>query len=124
MTRKIMPFLKTIKLSYEGAALWRSVSFCSARKLPAGVVDGVGLGENKLRDGHKGVSLLKESLQNGGQRLRGMDGGIVKEHDRPRLHLGGDPLGDLRSGELLPVQRITFPYRFKLLRRNHYFSLG
>ena len=67
--------------------------------LPAGVVNGVigaaGAGEDELGDGHKGVPLLEQGLQNGGQGLRGVERGVVEEHDGTRLYLAGDTLGDL-----------------------------
>ena len=89
----------------------------SGGTLPAGMVDGVvcaaGAGEDELGDGHKGVALLEQGLQNGGQSLGGVEGGIVEEHDGSRLNLAGDPLDNLRGGQILPVQAVTVPNRFK-----------
>lgn len=56
---------------------------CSAGALTAGVVDGVVPSQNQLGDGHKGIALLGQLLQNGGQRLRGVKGRVMKEHDGP-----------------------------------------
>lgn len=80
----------------------------------AGVVDGVGLGEDNFGDGDKRITLLEQRFDDGWQRLRSVKGGIVKEDDGPRLYLRGHPLDDLRSGQVLPVQTVTFPYRFKI----------
>lgn len=88
----------------------------SARALPPGVVDGIVPGEDQLGDGHKGIALLGELLQNGGQGLGSVESRIVKEHDRPRPYLAGHPLGDLFGGDFLPVQTIPIPNSFKLLR--------
>lgn len=88
---------------------------CSAGALTAGVVDGVVPGQNQLGDGHKGIALLGQLLQNGGQRLRGVKGRVMKEHDGPRPHLAGHPLGNLLGRNLLPVQAVTIGNRFKQL---------
>lgn len=96
---------------YYDRTEWRG----SAGALTAGVVDGIFPGQNELGDGHKGIALLGQLLQNGGQRLGGVEGRIVKEHDGPRAHLAGYPLGDLFGGDLLPVQAIPIPNSFKLL---------
>ena len=77
------------------------------RVLAAGMVDGiiriVGPGEKELGHGEQVVALLQEGLDDAGQRLRSVEGGVVKEDDGPGLDLGGDPLGDLAGRELLPV---------------------
>lgn len=82
-------------------------------QLPAGVVDGVGLGEDDLGDGEEGVAVLEEGLNDARQGLWGVEGSVVKEHDGPGLDLGGHPLGDLRSREVLPVQAVRVLYGFK-----------
>ena len=56
------------------------------RTLPPGVVNGVLPGEDDLRDGHKGVPLLEQGLNDGGQGLRGVQGGVVEQNDGPRLY--------------------------------------
>lgn len=55
-------------------------------------------GENDLGDGNEGVALLKQRLNNGRQGFRGMQGGVVKQNDGPRLDLGGHSLGNLSGG--------------------------
>ena len=75
-------------------------------KLPPGVVDGIGLRQDELRDGHEGIALLQQGFQNGGQGLRCVERGVVEQDDGARGHLGGHPLGDLRRRDLLPVQTI------------------
>ena len=71
------------------------------------MVDGVLSGENDLRDGNKGVALLKQGLDDGGQGLRGVQGGVVKQNDGPWLDFGGYPLGDLPGSQVFPVQAVT-----------------
>lgn len=79
------------------------------------MVDGVLAGKQDLGDGHEGVAVLNEGLQNRGQGLRGVQGGIVEQHDRPRLYLFRDPLDNLRSFQVFPVQAVTFRNQFKAL---------
>ena len=68
-----------------------------------GVVSAAGAGEDELGDGHKGVALLEQGFQNGGQGLGGVEGGVVEEYDGPWLDLAGDSLNNLRCGQILPV---------------------
>ena len=42
-----------------------------------------------------------------------VEGGVVKQDDGPGLDLGGHPLDDLSSFQVLPVQTIAFPHSFK-----------
>ena len=90
------------------------------RGLSAGVVDGVvgvvGPGEEELRHRHQVVAVLQQGLNNAGQGFRGVEGGIVEEDNGPGLDLGGHPLGDFVRRQLLPVQAVTIPNRFKQLR--------
>ena len=81
----------------------------SARALPPGVVDGIVAGEDQLGDGYKGIALLSELFQDGGQGLGGVEGRVMKENDGPRAYLAGHPLGDLVGGDLLPVQAVHIP---------------
>lgn len=78
-----------------------------------GVVGAALAREDDLRDGDEGVSLLEEALQDRGQGLGRMEGGVVEEDDRAGLYLARDPLGDLGRGEVLPVQTVTVPNGFK-----------
>ena len=77
------------------ASLSRSL-FCGGA-LAAGMVDGIFSGEDDLRDGNKGVALLKKGLDNSGQGFRGVECRIVKQNNGPRLDLGRHPLYNLRS---------------------------
>ena len=74
------------------------------------VVDGVllaaGPRQDELGDGHKGIALLQKSLDDAGQGLRGVEGGVVEQDDGARLDLGGDAPGNLAGGEVLPVQAV------------------
>ena len=87
------------------------------RALPPGVVDGVGLGEDDLGDGHEGIALLEQIFDDAGQGLRGVLGGVVEQDDGAGADLGGDPLGDLPGGQVLPVEAITTSYKGKSLGR-------
>ena len=95
----------------NGLALYRTL-------LP-GVVDGVigatGAGEDQLRNGDEGVAVLEQGLDDAGQGLWSMFGGVVEEDNRAGLHFGGNPLGDLSGGEVLPVQTITAGNKGKCL---------
>ena len=64
---------------------------------------------------HKGVSLLEQGLDDPGQGLRGMDGGVVEEDDGTGAHPAYHPLGDLACREFLPVQTVAAPNSFKAL---------
>ena len=79
------------------------------------MVDGIVAGEDQLGDGYKGIALLSELFQDGGQGLGGVEGRVMKENDGPRAYLAGHPLGDLVGGDLLPVQAVTIGNRFKQL---------
>lgn len=88
----------------------------SARALPPGVVNGIVAGEDQLGDGYKGIALLSELFQDGGQGLGGVEGRVMKENDGPRAYLAGHPLGDLVGGDFFPVQAVPIPNSFKRLR--------
>ena len=45
-----------------------------------------------------------------------MERRIVEQANRARLHLSRHTLGDLRRGEVFPVQTITVPYSGKSLQ--------
>lgn len=72
-----------------------------------GVVRAAFPGQYELRDGHEGVALLKKGLQDAGEGLGGVLGGVVEQDDGAGLDLAGDPLGDVGGGEVLPVQGVT-----------------
>ena len=74
--------------------------------LPPGVVDGIVPSKDDLGDGDKGVSLLQQALNNAGQGLRGVLGGVVEQDNGAGADLGGDPLGDVRRGQIFPVQTV------------------
>ena len=76
------------------------------RELAAGVVDGVVLPIDQLADGHHGIAVLMHVLQDGGKGLRRVQGGVVKEHDAPRLQMLRDPLEDGIGIVILPIQTI------------------
>lgn len=81
------------------------VFFC--RKLSACVIDGVGGGEEELGDGDYGVAVADEGFQNGGQRLRRVEGSVVEQDDAASAHLSTNPLGDGGRVQVFPVQTIT-----------------
>ena len=57
----------------------------SGGALPSGVVDGILPLQNQLGDGHKLVAILKQGLDDAGQGLRRVLGGVVEEDDGARL---------------------------------------
>lgn len=67
------------------------------------MVDGVGGGEEELRDGHHGVAVADEGLQNGRQRLRRMESGVVEQDDAAGTHLPTNALGDRARIQVFPV---------------------
>ena len=87
------------------------------RELPPGVVDGVGRIEDQLADGHNGVAVVDKTAEDGGQRLRRVQRGIVEQRDAPRLHLGSHPLAYRLRVVVLPVQRVPIGNDLKPLRR-------
>ena len=74
------------------------------RKLPAGVVDGVGRVEDELGDGEDGVAVVDEVGEDSGQRLRRVEGGVVEQHDAARLYLGCYAPADGVRVIILPVE--------------------
>ena len=87
------------------------------RELPPGVVDGVGRIEDQLADGHNGVAVVDKTVEDGGQRLRRVQRGVVEQHDAPRLHLGRHPLAYRLRVVVLPVQGVPVGNDLKPLRR-------
>ena len=81
------------------------------------MVDGVGLGEDELADGHHGVAVVDKAAEDGGQRLRRVQRGIVEQHDAPRLHLGCHPLAYRLRVVVLPVQGVPIGKDLKPLSR-------
>ena len=86
------------------------------RELPACVVDGVGLGEDELADGHHGVAVVDETGEDGGQGLRRVQRGVVEQHDAALLHPAGHPLADGVRVVVLPVQGVPVGNDLKPLR--------
>ena len=78
--------------------------------LAAGVVQDVVLAafsvQDKLAHGDDLVPLLEEIFQDGGEGLRGVEGGVVEEDDGAGGDLGGYPLGDGGGVVVLPVQAV------------------
>ena len=73
------------------------------------VIGAAGTGKDELGDRDKGISFLKQGANDTGQGFRGVLGSVVEEDDGAGLHFGGDPLGDLCGGEVLPVQAVPVP---------------
>ena len=74
--------------------------------LPPGMVDGIGLRQDDLGDGNEGIALLKQELNDTGQRLRGVLGGVVEQDNGAGTDLGGHLFGDLPGGQALPIQAV------------------
>ena len=81
------------------------------------MVDGVGLGEDELADGHHGVAVVDETGEDGGQGLRRVQRGVVEQHDAALLHPAGYPLADGIRVVVLPVQGIPIGKDLKSLSR-------
>ena len=81
------------------------------------MVDGVGLGEDELADGHHGVAVVDETGEDGGQGLRRVQRGVVEQNDAALPHPAGHPLADGIRVVVLPVQGIPIGKDLKPLRR-------
>ena len=81
------------------------------------MVNGVGLGEDELADGHHGVAVVDETGEDGGQGLRRVQRGVVEQHDAALLHPAGHPLADGVRVVVLPVQGVPIGNDLKPLRR-------
>lgn len=67
------------------------------------MVNGVGLWEDDLRDGDEGIPVLEELLNDTGQGVRGMEGGIVEEYNRSRLNFGKYTFSNFGRLKLFPI---------------------
>ena len=89
---------------------FRLISASARRDLRAGGVDGVIPVDYVLRDGHDRVSVRLQRLDDPGERLRRVLGGVVEQYDAPRLHLREHAAGDLVGSDALPIETVTFPH--------------
>ena len=92
--------------------------FPGAGTLAAGVVHHVVPVQNQLRNGENGITLLDKILQNRGQGLRCVEGGIVEQHDASRRDSGGDPGVDRVGIVVFPIQAVPKCNKVKPLCRN------
>ena len=83
------------------------------RTLPPGMIDGVLPFQNDFRNRDKGISFLQKILNNSRQRRRGILRRVVEQDDTSRLDFGCHPLGNVRGGQVFPVQAVTIPYKGK-----------
>lgn len=90
---------------------------CFRRELPAGVVDGVGRIEDQLTDGHNGIPVVDQAVEDGRQGLRRVQRSVVEQHDAPRLHLGCYAPAYRIRVVVLPVQGVHIGKDLKPLRR-------
>ena len=90
---------------------------CFRRELPAGVVDGVGRIEDQLTDGHNGIPVVDQAVEDGRQGLRRVQRSVVEQHDAAGLDLGGHTLADGVRVVVLPIQRVPIGNDLKPLRR-------
>lgn len=90
---------------------------CFRRELPAGVVDGVGRIEDQLTDGHNGIPVVDQAVEDGRQGLRRVQRSVVEQHDAPRLHLGCYAPAYRIRVVVLPVQGIHIGKDLKPLSR-------
>ena len=118
----VLPFLR---VRYNSAAFPLIENKCILtflrrffrRELPAGVVDGVGLGQDQPGDGHHSVAIVDKAGKDGGQRLRRVQRGVVEQHDAAGLDLGGHALADGVRVVVLPIQGVPIGKDLKPLRR-------
>lgn len=90
-----------------------------ASALPSGMVDvRFFVRQQDLGDRHDLIALAEQVAEDIRQRLRRVLARVVKENDGAVCHLPRHALGDLSSGDALPVERITIPYSSKPLRRS------
>lgn len=90
---------------------------CFRRELPAGVVDGVGRIEDQLTDGHNGIPVVDQAVEDGRQGLRRVQRSVVEQHDAPRLHFGCYAPAYRIRVVVLPVQGVPIGNDLKPLRR-------
>ena len=81
------------------------------------MVDGVGLGQDQPGDGHHSVAIVDEAGEDGGQRLRRVQRGVVEQHDAAGLDLGGHALADGVRVVVLPIEGVPIGKDLKPLRR-------
>ena len=120
-----LPVLPFLRVRYNSAAFPLIENKCILtflrrffrRELPAGVVDGVGLGQDQPGDGHHSVAIVDEAGEDGGQRLRCMQRGVVEQHDAAGLDLGGHALADGVRVVVLPVEGVPIGNDLKPLCR-------
>ena len=106
---------------------WRTVVWlCLRRALHTGVVHVVLALQQDLRDRHHSVAVLRHVVQDGGESLRGVEGGIVEQADGPALYPLRHPLGDFACRDVLPVQTVPAGKGFKSLGHKEFrdFALG
>ena len=77
------------------------------------MVDGVIPVQNQLGNGDELISLLKQCLDDGRQGFRGVQGGVMEQHNGAGLDLGGDPLGNFSCWKIIPVQAVPAGKRFR-----------
>ena len=85
------------------------------RALHTGVVHVVLALQQDLRDRHHSVAVLRHVVQDGGESLRGVEGGVVEQADGPALYPLRHPLGDFACRDVLPVQTVPAGKGFKSL---------
>ena len=104
---------RDIKRSLTQSTCFVSGSFClchSFGPLSSCVVDIGVAGEQDLGYGDDGVAVLLQRLDDPGQGLRRMFGGVVEEDDAAGTDVFQHPLLDLLCRDALPVQTVAFPY--------------
>lgn len=93
------------------------ISRFRAPALPSGMVDvRFFVRQQELGDRHDLIALAEQVVENIRQCLRRMLARVVEENDGAVCHLPRHALGDLSSGDALPVERIHIPHSLKPLR--------
>ena len=76
---------------------------------PSGVIHDIVPGQQHFRDRNDAVAVLQQEFDHRGKRLRRVLCGVVEQYDAAGLYAAFDALGDLRCGELLPIEAVHIP---------------
>lgn len=79
------------------------------------MVDGVVPGQDQLGNGDKGIAVGQKPLDDSRQGLGSVLGSVVEQHDGAGADLARYPLGDVRGGQVLPVQAVPTGSGWKAL---------
>lgn len=101
----VYPYATSLQIMHLAGALAASVIY--------GIICAAFTRQNDLGNGHKGIAILQQRLDNTRQGLRGVEGSVMEQNNGTRLYLAHNPLGNFRSGQIFPIQAVTVPNSFK-----------